>query len=79
MNKFTEFLNNMRQFDPVLIESVEKGFAMIFESTEDVVEDVKKKVNKGNVNKISDIKEELVDILEENPEEMTQDDSRITY
>jgi len=47
MKKFTEFLYNMREFDPILIEAVEKGFNMIYESTEDIVEDVKKKVGTG--------------------------------
>ena len=62
MSKFTEFLGNLRQFDPVLIEAIEKGFNMIYEATEDVVSDIKEKVGTGE-----EISDELAEI-ESTPE-----------
>jgi len=84
MNKFTEFLRNMRQFDPILIEAVEKGFDMIYEATEDVVEDVKEKVGDTPEEDTpeEDVGELLGTDLPESPEELdndfTEEDLRIT-
>jgi len=43
-NKFQEFLNNMKNQNPPLIEVIQKGFSLLFETTEEVVEKVKEKV-----------------------------------
>lgn len=42
--KFKAFLENIKQFDPFLIESIQKAFNILLESTEEIVKDVKAKM-----------------------------------
>jgi hypothetical protein len=52
--QFINFLNNLHNINPALIEAVKSGFSTIFEdSTETQVEDIKNKLNVGKV--ISDM------------------------
>ena len=54
IHKFKGFLDDIKEKNPVLIESIKKAFNLIFEevevrSTEKKVEEVKKKVGSGSV------------------------------
>lgn len=44
IKQFNNFLNKLKEDEPALIETIQKAFSMLFESTEDVVERAKEKV-----------------------------------
>ena len=44
MNKFINFLNDIKEKDPTLVEAVQKVYNLLFESTEELVDKVKAKV-----------------------------------
>jgi hypothetical protein len=67
--KFKAFLENIKQFDPFLIESIQKAFNILLESTEEIVKDVKAKMQPEE--ETEDIWKKLIG--EEGEDEVTEE------
>jgi hypothetical protein len=71
--RYINFLKSLKDSNPSLIETIEKGFNIIFESTEEVVERAKEALKKTEPVPEKETRSKL-DLSEEVPSELLEED-----